>query len=129
MTKYLSIILSVALLTACGKGQSNEEICEQQCDQTQDWADGCADEFAETGWEMESTGETCVAECIEGADDAAAAGCETQWKAAVKCYEGIDTDSLECDPFAMLGAVVEECSTQLTALEACNPTGGDDTGS
>ena len=129
MTKFLSIVLSASLLAACGKGETNEELCEQQCDQTQDWVDGCADELAEGDWEVEGTGESCVAECVEGADEAVAAGCETQWKAAINCYAGIATDSLECDPFAMLGAVVDECSVQLSALEACNPTGGDDTGS
>ena len=63
MTKFLSIVLSVTILAACGKGETNEELCEQQCDLTQDWVDGCADEHAEGDWEVEGTGESCVAEC------------------------------------------------------------------
>ena len=72
MTKFLSIVLGASLLAACGKGETNEELCEQQCDQTQDWVDGCVDDLAEGGWEVE-TGESCVAECVEGADEAVAA--------------------------------------------------------
>lgn len=129
MTKFLPIVLSVVTLAACGKKETSEELCEQQCELTQDWTDGCADEFAEGGWEVDSEGD-CVAQCVEDADEAAAAGCETQWTAATKCFTGISTDSLECDPFAYVGAILEDCSVQLSALEACSPTGeDDDTGS
>ena len=126
MTKFLSIVLSVVTLAACGKGETNEELCEQQCDLTQDWTDRCADELAEGDWEVEGTGESCVAECVEDADEAAAAGCGTQWTAVAKCVTGITTEDLECDPFAFVGALLEECLTQLTAFEACSPAGGDD---
>ena len=129
MTQHVAFISSLLLLAACGKDSSNEELCENQCDMAQDWTDGCADEFAEGDWEVETAGEACVTECIGGADEATEADCATQWEAASKCFGDISVESLECEPLSLVEAMLEECAIQMSALEACNPTVSDDTGS
>ena len=128
MTKLFSLIFCVLTISACGKGKTADELCEAQCDLTQDWVDDCADEFAEGDWEVEAAGDTCVTECVEGADDAAEADCETQWKATAECIADISADSLECEALSLVVTMLEKCSVQLSALEACDPTVSDDTG-
>ena len=121
ITKTTLTFVASLLSTGCGKA-STEALCEDSCAKGEAYAARCADELGRTA---NPGGTECTADCVDGGENADAAGCTDEYRALLNCYKNVNVDTLECS----LDVLLSICSVEQTAVSTCmSESGGWDTG-